>query len=65
MEYPLVWQEALLNSWSQVWVSFLGIIPSVLGAIVVFAVGLLVAFWAKRIIVELLKLIKVESLGLT
>ncbi len=56
------WQTALVASWSQVWVSFLGIIPSVFGAIVIFAVGLIFAYWVKRLVVEILSLTKVENL---
>lgn len=57
------WQEALLTSWAQVWTSFLGILPSLLGAIVIFAVGLLLAYWVKRLIIEALKLIKFEKVS--
>jgi hypothetical protein len=57
------WQEALLTSWAQVWTSFLGILPSLLGAIVIFAVGLILAYWVKRLIIEALKLIKFEKVS--
>ena len=57
------WQEALLSSWAQVWTSFLGILPSLLGAIVIFAVGLLLAYWVKRLIIEALKLIRFEKVS--
>lgn len=56
------WQQALLMSWGEVWVSFLGILPSLLGAIVVFAVGLILAHWAKRLVVEGLRIIRFGSL---
>ena len=56
------WQAALIASWSQVWVSFLGILPRFLGAIVVFAVGLILAYWAKRLVIEVLRLVKLEKL---
>ena len=57
------WQEALLSSWAQVWTSFLGILPSLLGAIVIFAVGLLLAYWVKRLIIEALKLVRFEKVS--
>lgn len=57
------WQSALLASWGQVWTSFLGFLPSLLGAIVVFAIGLILAFWAKRLVVELFRLVKIEKLA--
>ena len=56
------WQTALIASWGQVWVSFLGVLPSLLGAIIVFAVGLILAYWAKRLILEVLKLVRLEKL---
>ena len=56
------WQAALIVSWGQVWTSFLGILPSIIGAIIVFAVGLILAFWAKRLVVELAKLVRLDLL---
>jgi hypothetical protein len=56
------WQQALALSWGEVWTSFLGILPSLLGAIIVFAVGLILAYWAKRLVVEGLRLVRFESL---
>lgn len=56
------WQSALVASWGQVWASFLGILPNLLGAIVLFIVGLLLASWARRLVVGLLKLVKLEKL---
>lgn len=56
------WQAALIASWGQVWISFLGILPSLLGAVIVFAVGLILAYWAKRLILEVLRLVGLEKL---
>jgi len=56
------WQQALAMSWGEVWVSFLGILPSLLGAIIVFAVGLILAYWAKRLVVEGLRIVRFGSL---
>src|SRR3972149_7459182 len=55
------WKQALITSWAQVWTSFLGVLPSILGAIVIFGVGLALAYWAKRLIVEGLKLVRFEK----
>ena len=65
MEALSTWQTALIGSWGQVWVSFLGIVPNILGAIIIFAVGLILAFWAKRLVVEFLKLVRFEKLTKT
>ena len=58
-----VWQEALISSWNQVWTSFLGVLPAILGSIVVFAIGLILAYWVKRLITEVLGVLKVEKLS--
>ncbi|KKU12342.1 MAG: Conserved cytoplasmic membrane protein, CmpX protein [Candidatus Woesebacteria bacterium GW2011_GWA1_45_8] len=57
------WQAALLTSWAEVWSSFLRVLPSIVGAIVVFAIGLILAYWVKRLIVQGLKLIKFEAIS--
>lgn len=56
------WQAALLNSWTGVWASVLGTLPMVLGAIIVFAIGLVIAYWVKRGVTELLKLLRLGGL---
>lgn len=56
------WQSAILVSWTEVWSSFIRILPNILGAIVVFAIGLILAYWAKRLVMELLKVARFEKL---
>jgi hypothetical protein len=60
-----IWQSALIASWEEVWSSVLSIFPRILGAIVVFSIGLVLAFWVKRLVTELLKLVKLEKLAKT
>ncbi len=57
------WQSALTASWGQVWFSFLGILPTVLGAIIIFAIGLLLAFWVKRLVTEVLGIVKLDKVA--
>lgn len=57
------WQNALITSWSQVWTSILGLIPIIIGATITFAIGLVIAYWVKRLIVEVLKLLQVQKLS--
>ena len=57
------WQEALIVSWAQVWSSFLSVVPQVLGGIVIFAVGLILAYWVKRLVVETLRIVKFEKVS--
>ena len=56
------WQSALLISWNGVWGSFLGFLPSIIGAVVVFAIGIILAYWAKKLVVEGLRLFQLEKL---
>ncbi len=60
-----IWQSALIASWGEVWSSVLSIFPRILGAIVVFSIGLVLAFWVKRLVTEVLKLVKLEKLAKT
>lgn len=55
------WQQALNSSWIKVWASVLGVLPTIVGAIVVFAVGLIIAFWLKRFVLQVLDLIKFDK----
>ena len=65
MNGVLTWQQALISSWGQVWTSVLLILPRFLGAIVVFAIGLILAFWVKRLVVQFLKVVRFEKLAQT
>lgn len=56
------WQGALISSWAEVWNSFLSVLPSLIGAIVIFAIGLILAYWAKRLVVEVLRVAQLERL---
>lgn len=56
-----VWQTALISSWTQVWASFFEVLPTIFGAVVVFAIGLVLAYWAKRLTVQFLKVIRLEK----
>jgi len=56
------WQTSLVSSWGQVWASFLVLIPTILGAVLIFAIGLVLAYWVKRLIEEGLKALRVEKL---
>nr|AKQ03470.1 CmpX protein [uncultured Microgenomates bacterium Rifle_16ft_4_minimus_38077] len=63
MNGVLTWQQALISSWGQVWTSVLLILPRFLGAIVVFAIGLILAFWVKRLVIQFLKVVRFEKLA--
>jgi len=58
-----VWQEALLASWTQVSATLLSFIPSLFGAVLVFALGMLVSVWGKRLVEELLRAVRLEEIS--
>jgi len=57
------WQVALIASWGEVWTAFLRILPTIIGAILVFAIGLIIAYWAKRLVSEVLKLVRLDKIS--
>lgn len=57
------WQSALFASWAQVSATLVSFIPSLLGAIIVFVIGMLAASWGKRLIEELLRAVRLEELA--
>lgn len=63
MNWLLTWQNALLASWLQVSSAVLLFIPRLIGALVVFVIGLLVASWGKRLVVEVLRIARLEDLS--
>jgi hypothetical protein len=57
------WQQALLEASSTVLQNIFNFLPSLLAALVVFVVGLLLAKWARKLTVSLLKGIKLDALS--
>ncbi|TSC90120.1 MAG: CmpX protein [Microgenomates group bacterium Gr01-1014_5] len=58
-----VWQSALLASWLQVSNTLLAFVPRLIGSIIIFVVGIVIASWGKRLIEELLKAVKLEDIS--
>lgn len=56
------WQEAVLVAGSNILTRFFGFIPSLLGAIIIFLFGLILAKWAKALIVKILGALKLDHL---
>lgn len=54
--------EILLNSLKDVWGSFIGFLPMLLAALIVFIVGWLIAIFLGKIINKLIRAIKLDSL---
>lgn len=54
------WQIALVNSWQQVWYSFAGVLPNVLGAILIFAIGLVLASWVRKGLIKAFEIGKLD-----
>lgn len=56
------WQEAVLVAGANILTRFFGFIPSLLGAIIIFLFGLILAKWAKALIVKILSALKLDHL---
>jgi len=56
------WQEAVLLAGINVLSGFFGFLPSFLGALVIFLFGLILAKWAKALVVKILSAIKLDKL---
>lgn len=59
------WQQALLISLNQVVTSVASFIPNLVGAVIIFAIGVLVANWGKKLAEEVVRILKIESLSKT
>jgi len=58
---PQVWIEVLAGSLADLWGGFIGFIPTLVGAIVVFIVGLIVAAGLGALVERLIGLLKLNS----
>ncbi|MFH1863644.1 MAG: hypothetical protein ABIJ85_01850 [bacterium] len=54
------WQVVLFDSWRQVWYSFAGVLPNVLGAILIFAIGLVIASWVRKGLIKVFEIGKLD-----
>ena len=58
----LGWQQALFLAGSNILTSFVNFLPDLLGALIIFFVGLILATWVKALIVKILNLISLDKL---
>lgn len=58
-----MFESALLGSWNGVWLPVAAVLPRIVGAVILFSLGLLVANWVKRLISKALMLIGFEKLS--
>jgi len=54
--------EILLNSLKEIWASFIGFLPTLIAALIVFIVGWLIAIFIGKLINKFIKAIKLDSL---
>jgi hypothetical protein len=54
--------EILLNSLKDIWASFIGFLPTLIAALIVFIVGWLIAIFIGKVVNKLIKTIKLDSL---
>lgn len=58
-----LWQESLLSAWSQIGPNLVIVLWTALGAIIVFVIALVAAYWAKRLMEEVLKVAQLDQLA--
>jgi len=55
------WQEAVFVAAANIFTQFFNFLPSLFGALLIFVVGLILAKWAKAIIVKVLSAVKLDK----
>ena len=55
MDFVVSWGKVLIDSFANVWVSFVAILPNLIGALVVFFLGLLLARGLGKLVARVLK----------
>jgi len=55
------WQEAIWVAAANIFTKFFNFLPSLFGALLIFVVGLILAKWAKTIIVKVLSAVKLDK----
>ncbi len=56
------WGDVTLQALNNLWVQVLGVIPMILGALIIFVVGLIVASVLDLIVIRIVRLIKLDNL---
>ncbi len=56
------WGDVTLQALSNLWIQVLGVIPMILGALIIFVVGLIVASVLDMIVIKIVRLIKLDNL---
>jgi len=57
------WQEAVFVAAANIFTQFFNFLPSLLGALLIFVLGLILAKWAKIIIVKVLSAVKLDKIS--
>lgn len=55
------WQAAVVTVWTNATVAITAVLPSLIGAIVVFAIGVFFAIWVDRIIREIFRALQLDA----
>ncbi|MBU1499432.1 hypothetical protein KKE48_01010, partial [Patescibacteria group bacterium] len=55
------WQEAVFVAAANIFTQFFNFLPSLFGALLIFVLGLILAKWAKAIIVKVLSAVKLDK----
>ena len=55
------WTEVTVNSFQSLWEGFIGFLPNILGALIVFLVGLAIAVGLQKLVVQILRVLRIDS----
>ncbi len=54
------WTEVTVNSFQSLWEGFIGFLPNILGALIVFLVGLAIAVGLQKLVVQILRVLRID-----
>ena len=56
------WSNITLDALRNLWIQALGVLPLILGALIVFVIGLIVASVLEMVVIKVVRLLKLDSL---
>ena len=56
------WSNITLQALSDLWYGFIGFMPKLIGAVIIFVIGWLIAVWFGKLVAEILKRIKFDKI---
>lgn len=54
------WTEVTVNSFQSLWEGFIGYLPNIIGALIVFLIGLAIAVGLQKLVVQILRVLRID-----